>query len=393
MWYKPEEWERISHNFRLTKPSEKLQEIQIKPPSKEEQIKSALFNYYKRRLNNPDLDDDDKCIGNYQFNDEKELKDILNDYFKGEDWGHITNYLNDKPLTKHELKAVIRDLRSWAGDYDYKPDVSPSGEPDMGGETTGLYEEECIPCAQQKKRINEEEKAYHGSPNYFKCFRTEWVTNYAYGWGLYFAKNTNIPTSYANRGTDKKQILFGGKTPKELSYEYECDVFLALPKHFTTSEEMIDWAEDTIELLSDDDIEVYGERIEEYKRFIQAVQDLQIESEPMSYIYEVILHKGKSPDQYEYLNYDEKIDNKQFQKIQKALEDNNIKVNISPQMTGGSIYSKLTEYFSKDPIPGKSASLFLLNKAKIDGITHSHGEVRIIFDDKAIEIINVCKQK
>ena len=45
------------------------------------------------------------------------------------------------------------------------------------------------------KAINEEEKFYGGSSNWFKCYRTASVGMgagmQAFGWGLYFAKDIN----------------------------------------------------------------------------------------------------------------------------------------------------------------------------------------------------------
>ena len=57
------------------------------------------------------------------------------------------------------------------------------------------------------------------------------------------------------------------------------------------------------------------------------------------------------------------------------------------------IYGKIEQYFTKKGSKwgAKDASLFLL-RAGIDGNTHSNGQVRIIFDEKAIEIVNVCKK-
>lgn len=243
----------------------------------------------------------------------------------------------------------------------------------------------CFPCL-----LQEEEKYYHGSGAYFKCFRAEYISVTAYGWGFYFANSKDIPSSYAGDPKNaKKMILFGGKSPKELAYEYESNAFLSLPRSLTTSEQMIDWAEEMIDYLKETDPVQYAENIKEYERFISAVQELQIETEPMSYIYEVILHKGKNPDQYEYINLDGKIPTSQLKKIQKALSDEKVPVQLNGTMSGSEVYAAIEKHFGNN----KDASLFLLKKAKIDGNTHSNGSVRVIFDPKAIHIDNVCKRK
>jgi hypothetical protein len=184
-------------------------------------------------------------------------------------------------------------------------------------------------------------------------------------------------------------ILFGGKSPKELAHEYESTAFLSLPPSLTSSEQMIDWAEEMVDYLKEEDPVQYSENIKEYERFIDAVQELQLETEPMSYIYEVILHKGKSPDQYEYLDLDKQVPTSQLSKIQKALNDNKISIELNKDMSGTEVYRELETHFKNN----KDASMFLLNKAKIDGNTYSKGSVRVIFDQKAIHISNVCKRK
>lgn len=114
-----------------------LQEIQIKQPSIDGILKQAVFTYYKRRLNNPDLDADDRYIGNISFDSEEGLKEILNQYFKSDDWDKFQDNVTFTKVTKSLLKSIITDIKFWSGDYDreYDDDLN-----DIGGETTGLLE-------------------------------------------------------------------------------------------------------------------------------------------------------------------------------------------------------------------------------------------------------------
>lgn len=245
--------------------------------------------------------------------------------------------------------------------------------------------------------INEEETFYHGTSHYFKCFRTAGVGGgsgaQVYGWGLYFGKDVDYIRSYIGIGTHsgKKMLLFQGKTPAELAFEYDCIIFERLPSALTTIDEFIEYAQDMIELLSDDGDN--SELISEYKRFIEIIKELNIEQEPMKYVYEVLLHKGKKPSEYEYLNWDKHIPQNQINKINNQAKKEHLNFQISNDL-GSNVYHNIENYFKSKGSANapKDASLFLL-RSGIDGNTHSNGSVRIIFDERAITIVNVCKMK
>lgn len=244
--------------------------------------------------------------------------------------------------------------------------------------------------------ITEEETFYGGGSNYFKCYRTAAIGlgsgMQAYGWGLYFAKDVNMANGYAGVGSNsgKKMILFQGKNPAELAFEYDCIIFERLPSALTTIDEFIEYAQDMIELLSDDGDN--PELISEYKRFIEIIKELNIEQEPMKYVYEVLLHKGKKPSEYEYLNWDISIPQNQINKINNQAKKEHLNFQISSG-SGSNVYHNIESYFKSKGSANapKDASLFLL-RSGIDGNTHSNGSVRIIFDEKAITIVNVCKK-
>jgi hypothetical protein len=253
-----------------------------------------------------------------------------------------------------------------------------------------------------KEMISEEETAYHGTSHYFKCFRTAAVGlgtgAQAYGWGLYFGKDVDIAKGYAGVGTraGQKQILFQGKTANELGMQYECDAFFGLPKGLSTAEEFIDYAENMIEVLKYDDADFEGKEdiIKDYERFIDIIGNMQVETEPMEYVYTVLLNKGKSPDQYEYLDWDDKnTPIRQVDRINKQADKEELDFQVEERESPQSIYNKIETYFSKSGSKNapKDASLFLA-RAGIDGNTHSNGRVRIIFDEKNVEIVDVCRR-
>jgi hypothetical protein len=258
--------------------------------------------------------------------------------------------------------------------------------------------------------LKEEEKYYHGTFYYFKCFRAAGIGGGAgsqiFGWGIYFGKDFNVAKSYSAMRKDiaKSLTLFQGKNPSEMAFEYDNIVFERIPSKLKTKEELIEYAKEVIELLEEDgDPEGL---IPEYKRFIEIINELDIKNEGMSYVYEVLLHKGKSPDQYEYLDWDlQSTPQSQVDKINKQAQKEGWKdFYVSTEMSPGEIYKYINSYIINNKVnkyrirqehqisfpAGKDTSLFLL-AAGIDGNTHGNGGVRIIFDEKAIEIINVCK--
>jgi hypothetical protein len=256
--------------------------------------------------------------------------------------------------------------------------------------------------------LDEEEKAYHGTTHYFKCFRATGIGGgsgaQAYGWGLYFGKDISIAAGYSLAGTNrgKKMLLFQGQSPEELGLKYECDVFFGLPPELSTVEDLIDYAEDMIVVLKDEeDFEGKEDIIKDYEKFISIIQELDIEQEDMSYVYEVLLHKGKSPNQYEYLNFDLKqTPQSQIDKINNQAKKENLDFKVDTSMTPNQVYTNIEAYFgskgykssSNRSEAAKQASLFLL-RAGIDGNTHNNESVRIIFDEKAISITNICRVK
>ncbi len=131
------------------------------------------------------------------------------------------------------------------------------------------------------------------------------------------------------------------------------------------------------------------------------------------YIYHLTLHKGKKPNDYDYLIFDINITNQQFNKIKKELLKNNINIDISLKSNGWNVIQKLIEYFySKLTIhqqinnghytSKKKTSMFLL-KCGIDGlkykmpntiISHEYGYDGynyVVFDSKNIHIDKISK--
>jgi hypothetical protein len=285
-----------------------------------------------------------------------------------------------------------------------------------------------------KRQLQDEEvTAYHGGPHSFDKFSTQYMSTgeggQAFGWGLYFTDLEDVAKYYAETiGNDNTKILgkindlffqtFGLEINHQLGY--------ARLVHETIDEiksgdigimrGMIRLKNASIKMRQFDDTKI--------GQFFNKVLDLERQKK---YIYKVTLHKGKTPNQYTWLEWDKKIDKKTAKKLtdiivsknpnqySKDYTDFNKDIHIQPainlekqisDMTGMEFYKSLSrggyEFlygdFAKELKTDKEASLFLL-RAGIDGIKYPTGSLFIkmktydtdgfnyvVFDENAVNI-------
>jgi hypothetical protein len=115
----------------------------------------------------------------------------------------------------------------------------------------------------------------------------------------------------------------------------------------------------------------------------------EIRQEFDRYIYNVAIHKGKTPDQYDYLDLNGRVTSPQVDKINKQLAIEGIKPSafwVEDTYTGQIIYDRLQELLGSDV----KASDFLLS-AGIDGNTYQsdYGQNYVVFNPESIDIENV----
>jgi len=145
-----------------------------------------------------------------------------------------------------------------------------------------------------------------------------------------------------------------------------------------------------------------------YKRFKKFLYELNLEDSKYrpknilynSYLYTLKIHKGKTPDQYNWLDWYEPISDKTLEVFQKFIKEKNIKLSSSndedkpeDRITGIKLYKWMSSQLGSP----KEASLFLL-KNGIDGIRYPSGTLSgikdsdyynyVVFDPKAVEIEN-----
>ena len=288
--------------------------------------------------------------------------------------------------------------------------------------------------------------AYHGSPHFFDRFTTEKMGTgegaQAFGWGLYFTDLESIARNYAKVLSSKNSYfvddVVGFKSElKDILNKYEFSKNFNLPSIDSNGVidqitldiflEQFQQIEQTFSLdkkkLQDKDKNSKGilpqylsefnkmydsieKRVQEYNNFIKEIKEFE---EDFDYtilgnknLYKVVLHKGKTPSEYTWLEWDKSLSkNLANRLLEKAKNDENLakssiifKLENPENYVGNDIYGGLNLIFRS----GKEVSMFLLD-AGIDGIKYpaesisrgatsdtARGFNYVVFDENAITI-------
>lgn len=266
--------------------------------------------------------------------------------------------------------------------------------------------------------INDEVQAWHGSPYDFDKFDVSKINsgegNQAFGWGLYFTDLKDIAQGYSERISD---IKYGTEKSLIQSYINSINQYINNPDKYSDRQ---------FRVYKDDKYGYFVNTTNNYHRFDVLLDNVSydkalpymkerlklLQQELKNYnkgdnLYNVTLHKGKDPEQYDWLLWDKPLSLNQLSKIaQKDKHVGEVLTNWSKDETtapatyqgrgfiGGEIYKYLASYFDS----AKEASLFLLS-AGIDGIKYpaeslargttsdnARGFNYVVFDPNAITI-------
>ena len=237
-------------------------------------------------------------------------------------------------------------------------------------------------------------EAYHGSPYKFDKFTTEKIGTgegaQAFGWGLYFTDLEGIARGYAEELAKFVDVEIDGK-------KVESDTLLGW---ISLLQEQYSGQKITKEDLSDKAIE----RAYEYGYITKSDYDLiknakEVNVRSIKNLYKVSLHKGKTPDQYTWLEWDKAMNKDLSQKIYDGIQrlrnpPTIVDWNKIDKGRGKDAYVELSSILGGD----KQASLFLLENG-IDGIKYpaesisrgatsdtARGFNYVVFDENAVTI-------
>jgi hypothetical protein len=330
--------------------------------------------------------------------------------------------------------------------------------------------------------------AFHGTPYNIDKFSTQKIGtgegNQSFGWGLYFTDLKDIAQHYATELSKASDIVINGdnltdyinKVGEETNnkrftkngnnnFNSFVDALTEIIYKDTTKSSALETIKDKIEEI-DSDISLISQKIQQKDTL--GLEDSEVESSQKELtgvkklkddyeflydsiknaddyksnsnknVYEVSLHKGKTPDQYSFLVWDKPASSEQKNKILESfLKEKNISketlnklkdeglayldileaedlfdelgINrkdgiviydlVSDKISGINIYDGLKKSFNSE----KNASLFLL-KSGIDGIKYPAESISkgvtsenakasnyVVFDENAITIKSVSK--
>ena len=229
----------------------------------------------------------------------------------------------------------------------------------------------------QYRKLKESLRLYHGSPHDFEKFSTEKVLTgegaNAKGWGLYFSSKESVARHYRDCLTHAGDDMIGNMLVSDYydkmmrradrmedpDLEYEKLGFLEdldLTRNFDQSLDRVD----------SDEVREWAER------------EIKPKYKPAGHIYCVIVNKGKSPNQYRYIDWEGTIDeseaNSILNQIKKELpnyvEESEDALGLSEGYYGDHpMGMQLYSYLSAICGSEKNASLFLM-RSGIDGIRY-----------------------
>ena len=245
--------------------------------------------------------------------------------------------------------------------------------------------------------------AYHGSPHFFDRFTTEKMGTgegaQAFGWGLYFTDLESIARNYAEKlsGATEYDTLFNGQVIDSTHPLYYSDL--------TSSKNKQEALKNANKIRTTNSLEVKNKQ--KVIQFIESLDSDEFNLETKQKkgnrnLYKVSLHKGKTPSEYTWLEWDKSLSkNLANRLLEKAKNDENLakssiifKLENPENYVGNDIYGGLNLIFRS----GKEASMFLLD-AGIDGIKYpaesisrgatsdtARGFNYVVFDENAITI-------
>lgn len=262
------------------------------------------------------------------------------------------------------------------------------------------------------------QSAYHGTPHKFDNFSTKHIGSgegaQAHGWGLYFAANKEISHGYMERLSEgewryKGKRLAGGEIffYKSIKEDKQGTINLIQNRIDETQVKLKNKQKELKEtkspIFSDfykDEIKSLKTEIEYQKNNLKKIKNIdvsKIEFKTEGQLFEVDVPENDVliDEQKDYKEQPEKVKNALIELVESEVNaPNYLKYNLPKNeninMDGRQIYNMLSRSLGGD----KNASE-TLNKYGIKGIVYNgfqDGKCYVVFDDKAVQILNTFYQ-
>jgi len=339
----------------------------------------------------------------------QELKDKYEKVIKGKE--SKTKTMQAKIIAAET--GVVRELGNADGTTTSKSQI----------ESEVKQMEEMFPISKSQVEV------YHGSPHNFDRFSTEFMGKgegqQMFGWGLYFTDMISIAENYAKTLGGKSLKIFVGDKEYILN---SSNVLYVVKNNLIENngdiDKTIQFAREMIKELNkgarlsffDELLSGKGRTIDKYEKAISYLEKNKdkIRVESNKNLYQVSLHKGKSPNQYTWLEWDKPMNEQGFNRIKESLKEKGYTIQNEEANYRFDLYSKkgllLGRYWKLESgqnlyknisyaLGGdKEASLFLLENG-IDGVKYpaesisrgatsdtARGFNYVVFDENAVTI-------
>ncbi len=250
------------------------------------------------------------------------------------------------------------------------------------------------------------QSAYHGTPHKFDEFSLDAIGTgegaQAHGWGLYFAENKDVSEGYRKALiSNETKILYKGKSPQYIEFKNGTNnIGLLEAIIFRGKESTIKHLEKNMP---------FGESTNELIEYAKSIDEKQLKEVKQGQLFEVDIPES------DVLLDENKPYSKQSAKVKKAIKklfedggekyQQSLKDIIKHDYTGKGIYETIREneglnYYSENNKFKYNSEFYQmasekLNKYGVKGITYDgkqDGRCYVIFDDKAIKILNTFYQ-
>jgi predicted GNAT family acetyltransferase len=267
--------------------------------------------------------------------------------------------------------------------------------------------------------------AYHGSPYSFDRFTTNAMGTgegaQAFGWGLYFTDLESIARNYAN---SLAKVTLKGETKGYSSSEIGDAISIVelSGSKQKSVENLQNIIEETKTALQENPNNIFKKKgLDKNIRLLEVLKNLDIVVERN--LYKVSLHKGKTPSEYTWLEWDKPLNKEIKGRIKQVLKNRGIdyikpsytqtswvngekKEKVIPEknfvkdsMTGQDLYESIALQFKGKLSDVQQEASLLLLEAGVDGVKYpaesisrgatsdtARGFNYVVFDENAITI-------
>ena len=374
----------------------------------------------------------------YELEDAIERLEILNKISPNESYVKLIEALDYKLMEMKGVNVAFEKYNRLAGEVEARNVQTRMGMTPEQRRETLLSKTEDVARDEQivlfdSEGIKMQVDAWHGSPYEFDKFLTAFMGKgegkQAFGWGLYFTDLEGIARSYANKLSELKvgDLTFdtlldrsmnskGSKEKILKAYDIILDFALRDNVRINDYKSLKDYIESDSFYEKANGVfhrnRIYRDigSVDGLYNYIEDILNVAKQNKSKlkssSSLYKVSLQKGKTSDQYTWLEWDKKVSKDLTIKLTNAINNSldftssekEALLPINSFDSASGLYRRLSDFIGQ-----KEASLFLLENG-IDGVKYpaesiargatsdtARGFNYVVFDENAVSIDEVIK--